>query len=241
MAVRQIEPIDRAELRATIQKWIDAHTDVDDTDGVGLLEDVLWEINAQPTLTPPNEWVSVEERLPKAEKEVRLFCITPNGYKYQCQGFYVPPGMLRDDSDYSWDWECCDEYDEDSDDYFVNPGWYESCHNWDEYSAFRVADKVTHWMPLPAPPGEDNNVPTNKPLTLEFDVVDTTTGKYPDWERITIEEPWANRLVDCDMDGIAIREDGSLILLDECGNCVSCPPDRFEIRRPPEGEEDNNG
>lgn len=61
MAVRQIEPIDRAELRATIQKWIDAHTDVDDTDGVGLLEDVLWEINAQPTLTPPNEWISVEQ------------------------------------------------------------------------------------------------------------------------------------------------------------------------------------
>lgn len=54
MTVRQIEPIDRAELRATIQKWIDAHTDVDDTDGVGLLEDVLWEINAQPTLTPPD-------------------------------------------------------------------------------------------------------------------------------------------------------------------------------------------
>ena len=70
MAVRQIEPIDRAELRATIQKWIDAHTDVDDTDGVGLLEDVLWEINAQPTLTPPNEWVSVEERLPEPGERV---------------------------------------------------------------------------------------------------------------------------------------------------------------------------
>lgn len=61
MTVRQIEPIDRAELRATIQKWIDAHTDVDDTDGVGLLEDVLWEINAQPTLTPPNEPMTWEE------------------------------------------------------------------------------------------------------------------------------------------------------------------------------------
>jgi hypothetical protein len=108
-----------------------------------------------PTLTPPNEWVSVEERLPDAEKEVRLFCVTPNGYKYQCQGFYVPPGMRRDDSDYSWDWECCDQYDEDSDDYFVNPGWYESSHNWDEYSAFGIADKVTHWMPLPAPPGKE--------------------------------------------------------------------------------------
>lgn len=61
MAVRQIEPIDRAELRATIQKWIDAHTDVDDTDGVGLLEDVLWEINAQPTLTPPNELLTLDQ------------------------------------------------------------------------------------------------------------------------------------------------------------------------------------
>lgn len=79
--------------------------------------------------------------------------------------------------------------------------------------------------------------PPNEWLTLEFDVVDTTTGKYPDWERIAREEAWAKGLVYCDMDGIAIREDGSLILLDECGNCVSCPPDRFEIRRPPEGEE----
>lgn len=109
------------------------------------------------TLTPPNEWVKVDERLPDAEKEVQLFCITHNGYKYQCQGFYVPPGMRRDDSDYSWDWECCDQYDEDTDDYFVNPGWYESSHNWDEYSAFGIEDKVTHWMPLPAPPAKDEN------------------------------------------------------------------------------------
>ena len=70
MTVRQIEPIDRAELRATIQKWIDAHTDVDDADGVGLLEDVLWEINAQPTLTPQNEWVSVYDRLPEPGERV---------------------------------------------------------------------------------------------------------------------------------------------------------------------------
>ena len=81
--------------------------------------------------------------------------------------------------------------------------------------------------------------PPNEWMTLEFDVVDTTTGKYLDWERIAREEAWAKGLVYCDMDGIAIREDGSLILLDECGNCVSCPSDRFEIHRPPEGEEDN--
>lgn len=118
---------------------------------------MLGDENQIPTLTPQNEWVSVEERLPKAEKEVRLFCITSNGYKYQCQGFYVPPGMHRDDSDYSWNWECCEQYDEDSGDYFVNPGWYESVHNWDEYSAFGIADKVTHWMPLPAPPEKERD------------------------------------------------------------------------------------
>lgn len=150
MAVR---PIDAVQILKDIN-WHHKPTPVSEFES-GFnqgLNQAMWIITHAPTLTPQNEWVSVEERLPKAEKEVRLFCITPNGYKYQCQGFYVPPGMLRDDSDYSWDWECCDEYDEDSDDYFVNPGWYESCHNWDEYSAFRVADKVTHWMPLPEPP-----------------------------------------------------------------------------------------
>lgn len=79
--------------------------------------------------------------------------------------------------------------------------------------------------------------PPNEPLTLEFDVVDTKTGQYPDWEHIARTENWADGLVYCDIDGIAIREDGSLILLDECGNCVSCPRDRFEIRRPTEMED----
>ena len=74
--------------------------------------------------------------------------------------------------------------------------------------------------------------PQSEPLTLEFDVVDTKTGQYPDWEHIARTEDWADGLVYCDIDGIAIREDGSLILLDECGNCVPCPRDRFEIRRP---------
>lgn len=79
--------------------------------------------------------------------------------------------------------------------------------------------------------------PPNEPLTLEFDVVDTKTGQYPDWEHIARTEDWADGLVYCDIDGIAIREDGSLILLDEFGNCVPCPRDRFKIRRPLERED----
>ena len=78
-----------------------------------------------------------------------------------------------------------------------------------------------------------DRLPTLTPpndMDLGFDVIDTKTGEYPDLEKIALTEEWAQGLVYCDMDGFAVREDGSLILLDECGNCVSCPPGRFEIR-----------
>lgn len=94
--------------------------------------------------------------MPDAEQEVRVICKTSTGYKYQCQAFYIPSGVYRDDSMYSWDWECM-EYDEQRDDYMVNPGWYESIHNWDDYSAVKIADTVTHWTPLPQMPEEQND------------------------------------------------------------------------------------
>lgn len=86
-----------------------------------------------------------------------------------------------------------------------------------------------------------NNMPTlnqpNEPLVTGFDVVDTKTGEYPDLERIALTEDWAKHLMYCDMEGFAIEEDGTLLLLDECGRQACCPEGRFEIRRPPEGEE----
>lgn len=44
------------------------------------------------------EWVSVEERTPDAEEEVRLCCETSNGHRYQCRGSMSRPehtGMTR--------------------------------------------------------------------------------------------------------------------------------------------------
>ena len=108
-------------------------------------------VDSQPILTP--QWISVEESLPKAEQEVLVACKTRTfGYRYQCQGFYVPRGIYREDSELTWDYEACDEYDEERDDYLVNEGWYERIHNWDEYGAVSISDIVTHWMPLPEPP-----------------------------------------------------------------------------------------
>lgn len=89
---------------------------------------------------------------------------------------------------------------------------------------------------------EITNAPTltqpNVPLVTGFDVVDTKTGEYPDLEKIALKEDWAKHLMYCDMEGFAIEEDGTLLLLDECGRQACCPVGRFEIRLPTEGEEE---
>lgn len=109
-------------------------------------------LSSEPAIPQDTRWISVKDRLPDTETDVWLQCMTCTGYKYQCQGFYVPDGIYREDSAYWWDYECCDQYDEERDDYMVNPGWYERIYNWDDYGAVWIADTVTHWMPLPSPP-----------------------------------------------------------------------------------------
>lgn len=65
---------------------------------------------------------------------------------------------------------------------------------------------------------------------MSFDVIDPKTGRYPDLEKIVRTEDWAEGLCYCDMDGFAISEDGSLILMDECGNQRICPSNRFIVK-----------
>ena len=42
-------------------------------DGKACLIDLRLAVEAQPTLTPPNEWVSVEDRLPEVGQEVLVY------------------------------------------------------------------------------------------------------------------------------------------------------------------------
>ena len=60
MAVR---PIDGNELYR-IEKLLDTDIVRQDKVALNLLEQVLYDIQHVPTLTPQNEWVSVDERLP---------------------------------------------------------------------------------------------------------------------------------------------------------------------------------
>ena len=69
MAVR---PIDGNELYR-IEKLLDTNIVRQDKVALNLLEQVLYDIQHVPTLTPPNEWVSVEERLPEVGQEVLVY------------------------------------------------------------------------------------------------------------------------------------------------------------------------
>ena len=62
-----------------------------------------------------------------------------------------------------------------------------------------------------------------------FHVIDAKTGKESDIERIARREKWAARLIYCDMEGWAIEQDGSLMLMDECGNYKYADRERFKV------------
>lgn len=68
-----------------------------------------------------------------------------------------------------------------------------------------------------------------KAVELPFIVIDKKTGKEADECEIVLHEDWAKHLMYCDMEGFAIEQDGTLILLDECGQFVYCSSDRFEV------------
>ena len=62
-----------------------------------------------------------------------------------------------------------------------------------------------------------------------FTVLEKNENRYPDLEKVALEEEWADGLIYCDMEGFAIGEDGNLYLLDECGKYRSVPYGRFRV------------
>ena len=129
-----IRPIDANALHAEISKW---------PEPVMYKDWVQSAIATAPTLTQPNEWISVEDEIPSDDDDgLEFFCMTNATGK----GGGVLPlewevATIRGKTVRRWKWRSR-----------ISP--------W----------AVTHWMKRPAPPGENNNVPTkapNEPLTLE--------------------------------------------------------------------------
>lgn len=63
-----------------------------------------------------------------------------------------------------------------------------------------------------------------------FVVIDNKTGKEADTYNIALHEDWAKHLCYCDMEGWAIEEDGTLLLVDECGRFEYADRERFKVK-----------
>lgn len=86
------------------------------------------------------KWISVDDRLPESGRQVIAFYRNCLGKRRWIMAFYA----------HRWR-----EYADEADEYFLCRVWYEVIDNWDEWSSIAVNEgTVTHWMPLPAAPGE---------------------------------------------------------------------------------------
>ena len=145
------------------------------------------------TLTPPNEWVSVEDELPARDGVYLVF--TTRG-SVTTAHFYAEKTF--------------------SDGHRKSANWQGNRN-------------VTHWTPLPAPPGKDNNVPAktpNEPLTIKQlrEMDGEPVYDYLGQEWYVIQEYYGHELTMTD--GTRFFDDDEIDGVDK----------RF-YRRPPEGEE----
>ena len=92
MAVR---PIDANELYR-IEKLLDTAIVRQDKVALNLLEQVLYDIQHVPTLTPPNEWVSVKNKKPELGERVLATdgAFVGEGYM-DCYGVWCRPNGMR--------------------------------------------------------------------------------------------------------------------------------------------------
>jgi hypothetical protein len=128
----EVRPIDANELYR-IEKLLDTDIVRQDKVALNLLEQVLYDIQHVPALTQPNEWISVEDRLP--EDEARQYIedeLDGIGYLYPCLLTYKSPNTER---------------------IHVVRFYYDIIQKWFVNNVEELCEKgrCIAWMPLPAP------------------------------------------------------------------------------------------
>ena len=104
-------------------------------------------------------WHRVEDGLP--DDEVPVLAILHNTY---CRNVVLKLCHIghhkRTTEEYGWqEYEGETEYDEENDCFWIPEGWWESNYHEDNlnWEIGKTDGTITHWMPLPEPPQEEND------------------------------------------------------------------------------------
>ena len=102
-----------------------------------------------------DSWIPVAQALPDTTKKVLAAYLNKLGNRRIVIANWVQARTQK--SELGDEELSITEYDESSDEFFLKEGWYECVENCEEYSMWWIYEgEVTHWMPLPPSPSEEN-------------------------------------------------------------------------------------
>lgn len=123
--------IDADALRQTFQRW--ANVPEYNEAERHIIRAAMIAVDDCPTI---GGWISVKDRLPSDNGCYLVYCMSYRNALAFIAGFST---CLENVDEYNFEGE-------------KRPGWF----NYDDEYGFYEIDGVTHWMPLPEPPKEDN-------------------------------------------------------------------------------------
>jgi len=93
-----------------------------------------------------NKWIKVSDQLPESERKVIAFYRNKYDKPRTIMAFHTDKFIVEGNTDN----EDILEYDEATDTYYLQEGWYEIGDFFDYY--YQVNAEITHWMELPDDP-----------------------------------------------------------------------------------------
>ena len=107
---------------------------------------------------PVRRWIPCSERMPDTETEVMALC-RRGGVSFVCPAMHEDGTIITSESIWNWsEIEGYGLYSEEADDWFIPEGWWEYRRfNDDDVYNNLIDCTVTHWMPLPEPPKEEDD------------------------------------------------------------------------------------